>query len=299
MDPISLTSIFLACAEAGGFSAASRALNLSRSSVGKAVARLEAQLGVRLFHRTTRSQSLTEDGQLYYEHARRAMAELDAARGAMASGRREPAGVLRVTAPVCLGRHCIAPLLLRFAAAHPRLELAMSFTDRPVDLIEEGYDLAVRIAASLDSTGVAGRRLGAQRMTICAAPDYLARRSAPATPADLESHDLLIYTRANAMRHWRFPDACGRVPAFATKARARFDDLDALAGAAVMGFGLAWLPSYLAKKWLEAGALVEVMPSEPAVVFDIMLLWPQGPQMPMRVRRAIDFLVAEAPALLD
>ncbi|WP_255537146.1 LysR substrate-binding domain-containing protein [Methylocystis sp. Sn-Cys] len=100
------------------------------------------------------------------------------------------------------------------------------------------------------------------------------------------------------MRHWRFPGACGRVPAFATTARARFDDLDALASAAVMGFGLAWLPSYLAKKWLETGALVEVMPNEPPVMFDIMLLWPQGPQMPMRVRRAIDFLVAEAPAVL-
>src|SRR6516165_7235837 len=154
MDGLNLASIFLACADNRSFSAAARKLAKSRSSVGKAVARLEEQLGVRLFHRTSRSQSLTEEGQLYYEHARRALGELDAARSQLASGRREPSGVLRVTAPLSFGRKYVAPSLLRLIQEHPQLSLSMSFADRPVDLIDEGYDLAVRIGPSIDSAGI-------------------------------------------------------------------------------------------------------------------------------------------------
>lgn len=298
MDSLSLTTIFLACAESGSFSAAGRKLNMSRSSVGKAVARLETQLRVHLFYRTTRSQSLTEDGQLYYEHARRAMSEFELARIALASGRREPTGVLRVTAPLCLGRRRVAPLLLKLTGMHPQLRLAMSFDDRPVDLIDEGYDLAVRIGATADLSGIVGRRIGEQEMRICAAPEYLARRGMPRTRDELETHDLLIYARANNMRQWRLPDERGQIRTIAVAGRVRFDDLDALADAAAAGFGLAWLPSWLAREKLETGSLVEVLPHEPRGAFDIMLLWPQAPQMPVRIRQAIECLVADLPAVL-
>jgi len=298
MEPLKLTSIFLACADTGSFSEAGRKLNMSRSAVGKAVARLEAQLGVRLFHRTTRSQSLTEDGQLYCEHARRAMSELEAARGALATGRRKPSGILRVTAPLTLGRHMIAPLLLKFASVHPQLTLSMSFTDRPVDLIHEGYDLAVRIGATIDSSGIAGRRIGEQHMKICAAPSYLARRGTPETRHDIEAHDLLLYGRADPTRQWRLTNEHGRIHAVGAVGRAHFDDLDALADAAAKGFGLAHLPSWLVTDRLQVGELIELLPQETRAAFDIMLLWPQGPQMPIRVRGAVDHLVAEVPALL-
>lgn len=299
MDGLNLASTFLACADNGSFSAAARKLAMSRSAVGKAVARLEAQLGVRLFHRTTRSQSLTDEGQLYYEHARRALGELDAARSLLASGRREPSGVLRVTAPLSFGRKFVAPSLLRLTQAHPRLSLSMSFADRPVDLIDEGYDLAVRIGPSLDSTGVIGRLLGRQRMKICAAPTYLARRGEPRSRDELEDHDLLLYGRANFTRHWRPPDGQGNIPTVGSaRRRVRFDDLDALVDAAVVGCGLARLPCWLVKGPLAGGDLVEVLPETPQTTYDIVLLWPQSTQIPVRVRRAIDWLASNIPASL-
>jgi DNA-binding transcriptional LysR family regulator len=299
MDGLNLASIFLACADSGSFSEAARNLNASRSSVGKAVARLERQLGVRLFHRTTRSQSLTEEGQLYYEHARRALGELDAAQSLLASGRREPSGVLRVTAPLAFGRKFIAPSLLRLMQAYPQVTLSMSFADRPVDLIDEGYDLAVRIGPSLDSTGIVGRRLGRQQMKICAAPSYLARRGEPQSLGELDDHDLLLYGRANFTRHWRLPDGRGNVLTVgAGRRHARFDDLDALSDAAVLGCGLARLPYWLVEDRLKEGVLAEVLSEEPQTNYDIMLLWPQTPQLSIRVRKAIDWLTGEVPQVL-
>jgi DNA-binding transcriptional LysR family regulator len=299
MDGLNLASIFLACADCGSFSAAARKLAMSRSAVGKAVARLEDQLSVRLFHRTTRSQSLTEEGQLYYEHARHALGELDAARKLLASGRREPSGVLRVTAPSSFGRRYVATTLLKLIQQHRRLSLSLSFADRPVDLIDEGYDLAVRIASSLDSAGISGRLLGRQRMKICASPSYLARRGEPRTRDELEDHDLLLYGRADLARHWRLSDDRGRIQTVDGSPRlARFDDLDALADAAAMGCGLARLPCWLANDRLKQGTLVEVLPHQQQATHDIMLLWPQSPQLPLRVRKAIDWLAAEIPALL-
>lgn len=299
MDGLNLASIFLACADSGSFSEAARKLNASRSSVGKAVARLERQLGVRLFHRTTRSQSLTEEGQLYYEHARRALGELGAVRSLLASGRQAPTGVLRVTAPLAFGRKFIAPSLLRLLQAHPQLALSMSFADRPVDLIDEGFDLAVRIGPSLDSTGIMGRLLGRQQMKICAAPSYLARRGEPQSLGELDDHDLLLYRRANFTRHWRLPDRRGNILTVgAVRSLARFDDLDALVDAAVQGYGLARLPCWLVENHLTEGVLTEVLSEEPQATYDIMLLWPQAPQFPIRVRKAIDWLTKEIPQLL-
>ncbi len=136
--------VFVAAVEAGGFSAAAARLNLSRSAVGKTIARLEGRLGVRLFHRTTRSLTLTEDGQAFFEHCRRALNEVQAARTMLDSGRREAAGRLRVSVPVLFGRQCVAPVLIRLTEDHPKLELDINFSDRLVDVVEDGFDLAVR-----------------------------------------------------------------------------------------------------------------------------------------------------------
>lgn len=298
-DPLGLASIFLACADTGGFSAAGRKLGMSRSSVGKAVGRLEAQLGVRLFHRTTRSQSLTEDGHVYYERAQRAVGELEAARVSLASGRHEPTGVLKVTAPVVLGRHCVAPLLLKLVAAHPGLKLAMSFTDLPVDLVEGGYDLAVRVSGAGATAGLMGRRISRQVMTICAAPAYLARRGTPQSRDDLASHDLLTYGRPESVRRWHLLDERGQAQDYTPAGRIRLDDLETLADAATLGLGLAWLPCWLVRDHLASGALVPVLPQLPSPILDIVALWPQGPFMPARLRAAIDLLAAELPALSD
>lgn len=297
-DPLSLASIFLACADSGSFSAAGRRLGISRSSVGKAIAKLEAQLGARLIRRTTRSQSLTEDGHIYYERARRAVIELEAAQAMLESKRHVPAGVLKVTAPVVLGRRCITRLLLSLTAKHAALKLAVSLTDRPIDLVEEGYDLAIRVGEVTHSDGLMGRRIGRQAMVICAAPGYLAVRGTPQSRADLAAHDLLIYGRTDGVRKWWLAETREEAQIFATAARIRLDDLDALADAAEMGLGLACLPSWLVRDRLEAGRLTQVLPNAPLLTYDVAALWPVGPYMPARLRAALDLLVAELPAML-
>jgi DNA-binding transcriptional LysR family regulator len=296
-DPLGLASIFISCADAGGFSAAGRRLGLSRSSVGKAIGRLEAQLGVRLFHRTTRTQSLTEDGHVYYERAQRAVRELELARTLLESGRREPSGVLKVTAPVVLGRRCVAPVLLRLTADYPGLKLKMTLTDRPIDLVEEGYDLAVRVFADTKAAGLMSRRVGRQEMTICASPAYVEQRGAPRSRDDLARHDLLLYGRDSGVRDWTLPNEAGRQPDISGAARIWLDDLDALADAAEMGLGLAWLPCWLVRARIRSGTLVQLLPDEPRGVMDITALWPQAPFMPARLRAALDRLASELPAM--
>src|ERR1700730_11614079 len=167
-DRLTGVSVFVEAVEAGGFSAAALRLNLSRSAVGKTIARLETRLGTRLFYRTTRSQNLTEDGHAFYERCLRALDEIRMGEAMLDSGRREVVGRLRVSMPVLFGRHCVAPLLTDLARRHPKLELDLDFSDRLVDLMEDGFDLAVRNGAPGEGAGLMVRRLAYQRMTVCA-----------------------------------------------------------------------------------------------------------------------------------
>src|SRR5882757_2051696 len=197
--------VFVAAVEAGGFAAAGERLHLTRSAVAKAIARIEEKLNVRLFQRTTRSLRLTEDGQVYYERCVRALKELRAGEAALESGRREAAGRLRVSAPVLLGRRCVAPVLAKVAAQHSKLELELSLSDRPVDLIEDGFDLAIRGGNNGDGAGLMTRTIGSHRMTVCGAPTYLAKHGRPKRLDDLSRHIGIVYGRAGHMRTWEFP----------------------------------------------------------------------------------------------
>ncbi|GLK86212.1 LysR family transcriptional regulator [Ancylobacter defluvii] len=287
--------IFVAAVEAGSFAAAAERTHLTRSAVAKTVARLETRLGTRLFHRTTRSQALTEDGQLYYERCQRALEELRAAQAVLESGRREATGRLRVSVPVLFGRRCVAPVLAALAARHPKLELDLSFSDRPVDLIEDGFDLAIRNSAIGDGAGLMTRTVGLQRMVVCAAPSYLAAHGAPGGLEDLGAHHAVTYGRAGRIRSWQFPSEAGRPLEATPPSRLRFDDLEAIAEAAEAGHGLAWLPCWLIRDRVRAGTLVPVMKNLPQLVFTTYALWPQAPQLPLRVRLALDALAAELP----
>src|SRR5690242_18479908 len=168
--PLGDLAAFVQSVESGSFALAAQRLNVTRSAVGKSVARLEKRLGVRLFVRTTRRQSLTEDGQAYYERCVRAFEEIEAGEDVLASSQRAPTGRLRISVPVLFGRHCVAPVLLRLANRYRNLTIETSFSDRVVDMVQEGYDLAVRIGTLPDSASYAARKLGAQGMSICAAP---------------------------------------------------------------------------------------------------------------------------------
>ncbi len=295
LDSFNEIPVFVAAAEAGGFAAAARQLNLSRSSVGKTVARLEHRLGVRLFQRTTRRQSLTEDGQVFYERCQRALGELRTGRAMLEAGRKEATGRLRASMPVLFGRLCVAPTLMRLAAGQPRLEIELDFNDRHVDLIEDGFDLAIRNGPLADGLGLKARLLARQRTLLYASPDYLARRGTPATLDDLPGHDAVAYARGGRLLPWVFPAADGAKREVLPRARMRFDDLDTVADAAVAGFGIAWLPEWLARGRLAAGSVMPVMADVAPLVTEIYAVWPAAPYLPARVRLAIDALVREIP----
>ncbi|BCL74489.1 transcriptional regulator [Jeongeupia sp. HS-3] len=298
LDRLGGMAAFVGAVEAGSFSAAAVRMNLSRSAVGKSIARLEERIGVRLFHRTTRSQSLTDDGQLFYERCLAALAELEAAEDELERGRREPAGRLRISVPSLFGRRCVAPVLLEMAQRYPKLELEMAFSDRVSDLVEEGIDLAVRSGELPDRAGLQGRRLGAQHVIVCAAPAYLAAHGTPQTLADLAGHDGIVYGRDIRSAQWRFVGADGRELVGPIRPRLRFDDIEAMALAAMAGLGLTRLPHWLANEYLAAGTLVRVLADTVATPFPIHVVWPQTRYLPYKVRLVIDELVERIPPLL-
>ena len=289
----------VATVEAGSFARGAHKLGLTRSAVGKSVARLERRLGVRLFHRTTRTQSLTEDGQVFYERCRRALDEIEAATAALDAGKREPSGRLRVSAPLLFGRHCVAPVLARLARRHPRLDVEIAFSDRNVDLFEDGFDLAVRVGELRDSPNLAARYLGAQAFVMCAAPGHLARRGRPIRTEDFAKLTALTYSRAGAERPWEAVDADGRRQTLVMARHLRFDDVQAIADAALAGFGIARLPRWLIASYLKRGELVLLMNGAAVETSEIHVVWPPNRYLPSKTRVAIDALVAEVSPMLE
>ena len=296
-DRLSGIPEFVQVVESGSFATAAERLSLTRSAVGKSIARLEQRLGTRLFHRTTRQQSLTEEGQAFYDRCVRALSEIGEGEAQLSAGRREPSGVLRVSVPVLFGRHCVAPILWRLAQGHPRLNVEISFSDRVVDLLEEGFDLAVRIGSLANSSSLTSRRLGAQNMAICASPAYLKRHGTPKTVADLADHTGIVYGRGSSARRWRV-NAGSKMQEGRIESRLRFDDLQAIADAAIEGVGLAWLPCWMVARYVREGQLKLLLKSDPSLAGVIHAVWPKTPYPPSKTRVAIDSLVAEVPGLI-
>ena len=298
-DTLKDIPVFVASVEAGSFAQAAVRLHLSRSAVGKSIARLEERLGVRLFHRTPRSQRLTDNGALFYERCLRALEEIRGAESQLETGKHQVSGRLRVAVPVLFGRQCIAPLLIELAQEHPGLELEMSFSDRVVDLVEEGFDMAVRNGALADSSVLVARRLGEHRMVLCAAPDYLFKNGQPQTVDDLRQHTAINYTRAGRVLPWQLMDYDGTSRTFIPRSSLNMDDLQAICDAALAGHGLAWLPCWMVIKEIQQGDLVPLLKQAPDVRFDVHAVWQQTPHLPLRVRIAIDMLVKRLPAVMS
>ena len=297
--PFALLEVFVAAVETGSFAAAARRLHRTRSAVGKGIARLEAQLGVRLFVRDTRHSTLTEPGRLFYDHALRASAELLSAMAAVESSRDEPRGRVRVTMPVAVGRHCVAPVLTALGRQHEALELDLSFTDRVVDVIHEGVDLALRVGPLRDSHDLVARRLGLHRMVVCASPGYLQSAGTPSGPEDLPSHRCLVYARSGRFKHWQFHDAEGRLVDMDVSHRWRFDDLEALRDAALAGDGLARLPTWLVAHDVRRGALVVPFDEPRPLTYEMHAVWPRMQALPLKIRVVVDALVTQLPPLLE
>jgi len=289
---------FVAAVEANGFSAAARRMHVSRSAVGKAIARLEARLSTRLFHRTTRNQTLTEDGMAFFEHCVRAMEELNAGKARLEVGRGSVSGRLRVSMPVLFGRLCIAPVLTKLAAANPDLELELQFTDRVVDLIEDGIDLSIRMGATNQGLDLITRRIAREQMTICCAPSLL-NTGGLRSIEDLAAYNAVVYSRGGRLQNWLIPREPEPPLEYVPKSRLKFDDLQAIADAAICGHGIAWLPLWLIRDHLRSGELIRLFDEQPTSGFNIYALWPRMPYTPPRVRAALDALATDAPVFVS
>jgi DNA-binding transcriptional LysR family regulator len=298
MDRLTSMAVFVKAVDLGSFAAAAAVLDLSGPMVGKHIRFLEERLGVRLINRTTRRQSLTDFGRTYYERCRVVLAEAEAADALAADHLSEPRGMLRVTMPVHFGRRCVSPILLELARQYPTLELELSFSDRFVDLAEDGYDLAIRTGYLENKTGVVARRVARQRMIVCASPSYLERHGRPEQLEDLAHHQAIVYRRSGPVPPWLFPRDDQPPVEITPKSRLRLDDLDAIADTATAGMGLAWLPFWLVRERIQAGALVQLLPEQPGFLYDCYALWLQTPHMARKVRLAVDALAAALPQFM-
>lgn len=304
MEPISSDrlagiSAFVSAVEAGSFAQAAARLGLTRSAVGKAIARLEARLGAKLFVRTTRSLRLTSDGEAFYERCVVALEELDEAQHMLEAGRGEARGRLRVSAPVVLGRRHVAPVLLDMAQQHPTLQIEASFTDRVTDFVDEGVDLAIRSGVLPDSDAIVARSLGMQSMVVCASAEYLAAHGTPNDLSDLAAHRCITYIRAGGALPWSFLDGKRGSLHPTLSSQLGFDDLDTIAQAAMRGAGLAHLPWWRVREALRDGGLVQVLSHIPSSAAPLHLVWPRTRFMPYKLRVAIDALFAALSPLLS
>lgn len=200
--------------------------------------------------------------------------------------------------PGLLGRRCVSPILLALARKYPALELDLSFDDRITDLADGEYDLAIRTGNLEDKAGIIARRIARHRMIVCASPAYLDASGTPLNLEDLNRHQAIFYRRYGWNHSWLFPRDGQGVAEVTPNSRLRLDDLDAIADAATTGMGLAWLPSWLIRERVEAGALVPLLPDEPAHVFENHALWLRTPHLARKVRLAIDALAAELPKFM-
>jgi DNA-binding transcriptional LysR family regulator len=298
-DRLSGIEDFVAAAEAGSFALAARRRQLTRSAVAKSVARLETRLGTRLFQRTTRSQSLTNDGQAYYERCQRVLAELDAVDATMDAARQIPMGRVRLSVPVLFGRLCVGPLLLELARSHPQLVLEVSFSDHVSDLAEDGIDLVIRSGTLPDSSSLVARHLGVQRMVMCAAPSYVEQHGWPRSIDALAGHHSVVYGRSGKVKSWLFNDERGKLRELSPSWRLCFDDLQMIISATKAGMGMARLPTWLIADALRDGSLVHLFDEPVPFGYPLNIVWQHTRYMPLKNRVVVDLLLEKLQPLLD
>ncbi len=289
MDRLDAMEAFVRVADCRSFSGAARRLQLSKSVVSRQVSRLEAHLGARLFHRTTRNLALTEVGQAYYERCARILAEVEEANLSVSTLQAEPRGKLRVNAPMSFGILHLAPLIPRFLERFPHVDIDMAMNDRIVSLVEEGFDVAIRIGKLEDSSLIA-RHLAPARRVVCASPAYFDRQGAPETPDDLVHHCCLSYSNLAASDEWNFCTANGMRWPVEVRGRLRVNNGDALREAAIAGVGLIMSTTFLCGRDLQAGRLVSVLGDYIAQNLAIHAVYPHSRHLSPKVRAFVDFL---------
>jgi DNA-binding transcriptional LysR family regulator len=289
MDRFLEMQSFSAVVDAGSFVKAAEALGLPKAAMSRYVADLETRLGVRLLHRTTRRLSLTEEGEVFYARAKELLAGVDEAEAEITSRSGAPGGLLRINAPLTFGILHLAPLWGVFRSQYPMVSLDITLGDRLVDLVDEGYDVAIRIA-TLPSSTLVSKRLATTRMVLCASPRYLAVHGAPVHPAELVSHAVISYSYWSTKDEWHFEGPHGPV-SVKTQPCIHTNSGDTCRAAALAHQGIILQPSFLVGGDLASGALVELMPQFHSIDIGIYAVYPTRKHVAPKVRVLIDFLV--------
>lgn len=288
MDRFLEMQTFNAVVDAGSFVKAADALDMSKAAVSRYVVDMETRLGVRLLHRTTRRLSLTEEGQVFYARSKELLAELEEAEAEITSRSEAASGLLRVNAPVTFGILHLAPLWGMFKALNPKVTLDITLADRVVDLVEEGYDVAIRIA-TLESSTLVSKRLTTTRMVLCASPHYLKQHGIAKHPSELTQHAVISYSYWSTKDEWRFEGPLGPV-SVKTRPCIHTNSGDTCRAAALAHQGVILQPTFLVGQDLSAGTLVELMPEFRSIELGIYAVYPTRKHVSAKVRALIEFL---------
>lgn len=291
MDKYQEMRVFTAVVDAGSFVAAAEALGMSKAAVSRYVSDLEQRLGVRLMHRTTRRLSLTAEGEVFLARSREILASIEDSEAEVSTRSRTASGLLKVSVPVSFGIRHLAPLWCEFMQAHPRVTLDVQLADRIMDLVDEGFDLAVRIARLPDSSLVS-RKLASTRLVLSASPEYLRRRGTPGHPGELAGHDVIGYSLLAMSDQWQFTGPQGPVT---VKVRPHVwsNNGDTCVAACIRGAGIQLQPTFLIESELASGQLVEVLPQYRSMELGIYAVYPTRKFVLPKVRALVEFLSAK------
>jgi DNA-binding transcriptional LysR family regulator len=290
VDRFEAMRVFSQVVEQGGFSKAAEQLGLSATATSRHIAELEAHLQTRLLNRTTRRVSLTESGRAFYERCVQVLADLEEAEQEASRAAVVPRGTIKLTAPVNFGVRHLASAIADFLAEHGEVRFDVSLSDRIVDLVEEGFDLGIRVGTA-GAEHLVARKLGETRVVPCASPEYLARRGAPQNPEDLQRHDCFTYEYVTPKNVWRFRDPAGGERAVRVGGRLHSNNGDLLAEAAARGAGIVLEPAFIVGPEVRAGRLVPLLQDYVPAPAPIYALYPSRKHLSAKVRRFVDFLV--------
>jgi len=289
LDRFQAIAAFAKVVESGSFARAADRIGVSVSAISRQVADLEAHLGARLLNRTTRRLSLTESGSVYYERCVQLLADLEEAEEAVSSTAVVPRGTLRLTAPISFGSGYLASAIAAFRERHPQLRFDVQLSDRAVDLVDEGLDLAVRIG-EIGSQALIGRRVGVSQLVCCASPSYVERNAPLRSPADLAAHACLTYAYSSIGNQWRFTAATGAVQEVRVSGPAHANNGAMLAALAAAGVGIILEPDFIVAADVRAGRLVRLLPEYAAPSIGIHAAYPSRRHLSAKVRAFVDFV---------
>ena len=289
MNAFGAIPVFVAVVENDGFSAASRALGISKSAVSKRINQLENHLGVRLLHRTTRKLSLTEAGERYFEHAAQALTAAGQAEDAVTELQGEPQGKLKISSPMSFGRLHVAPLIPIFMKRYPKILIDLVMDDRNIDLVAEGFDLAIRSGDMPDSTLIA-RKLAPLRQVLCASPDYIDRFGMPVTPSELSERNCILFSYSGDANQWTL-NKDRKSEAVLVSGSYRVNNSEAILVALREGIGIGRLPTFVAGPDLREGNLVRILESYHIPDHTFYAVFPERQYLPAKVRVFLDFSI--------